>query len=355
MGQGESLPSSSSFPAEKSSLVYQTFQKYGLGEVKTHVLQDTGRNKTLPIKIYYPVLPLTSESTEKFPVIVFSHGSFASKDDYRVLSAYFASHGYIVIHPSHEDSILLSVSSWSGLSSTYDHLVGSSKHPRLKGMNRIWSRILNPKTWESRIQDIGLILDFISSKHIERESSLPAALTRHIDTENISMAGHSFGAHIAMVFAGALLRLNGELKSFRDQRVRAALLLSPPSSASMGMDVDTSFAHISCPIMVITGSLDQFGYDPRLPFEKCPPSPSPSFIDKYLVDVKGMDHDFGGISNYFTRFIGFINNPFHVALVQTSGLAFIDCHCKQEKRARDYLSSDALVQLGDGFVSFKTR
>jgi dienelactone hydrolase len=43
------------------------------------------RNKTIPIKIYYP------SAAGQFPVIIFSHGAWASKDAYSSLGEYWAS------------------------------------------------------------------------------------------------------------------------------------------------------------------------------------------------------------------------------------------------------------------------
>ena len=60
------------------------------------VLHDAARNKDLPLKIYYP------EGAGPFPVIVFSHGLYASKDTYWALAQYWASYGYACIHPSHD-------------------------------------------------------------------------------------------------------------------------------------------------------------------------------------------------------------------------------------------------------------
>src|ERR1700721_4394514 len=63
------------------------------------VLHDPARNKNIPIKIYYPA------ALGRFPVIIFSHGAMASKDAYSGLGQYWASYGYVSIHPSHADSV----------------------------------------------------------------------------------------------------------------------------------------------------------------------------------------------------------------------------------------------------------
>ena len=72
---------------------------YRVLTVERLVLHDAARNKDLPLKIYYPDAP------GPFPVIIFSHGALASKDCYSELGQYWASFGYVSIHPSHGDSI----------------------------------------------------------------------------------------------------------------------------------------------------------------------------------------------------------------------------------------------------------
>ncbi len=63
------------------------------------VLQDAARNKEIPLRVYYP------DGPGPFPVIIFSHGALASKDCYSELGKYWASFGYVSIHPSHNDSV----------------------------------------------------------------------------------------------------------------------------------------------------------------------------------------------------------------------------------------------------------
>ena len=72
---------------------------YKVLTVENIVLHDAARNKNIPIKIYYPA------ALGRFPVIIFSHGALASKDSYSGLGEYWASYGYVSIHPSHSDSV----------------------------------------------------------------------------------------------------------------------------------------------------------------------------------------------------------------------------------------------------------
>lgn len=47
------------------------------------------------------------EEKGEYPVIIWSHGMYGSKDNYQPLVEYWTRHGYVVIQPSHSDSISL--------------------------------------------------------------------------------------------------------------------------------------------------------------------------------------------------------------------------------------------------------
>ena len=44
---------------------------------------------------------------KRLPIILFSHGAQYSKDDYLPLTEFWASHGYVVIQPTHIESLSL--------------------------------------------------------------------------------------------------------------------------------------------------------------------------------------------------------------------------------------------------------
>ena len=78
---------------------HPTLGPYKVLTLENIVLHDAVRNKNIPIKIYYPA------AGGRCPVIIFSHGGLASKDSYAGLGQYWASYGYVSIHPSHADSV----------------------------------------------------------------------------------------------------------------------------------------------------------------------------------------------------------------------------------------------------------
>src|SRR5450759_4034355 len=72
---------------------------------KQIVLHDDARQKDLEITVRYPQTDLSS--TERFPLVIFSHGAGGSRDAFADLTTHWASHGYVVILPTHADSIEL--------------------------------------------------------------------------------------------------------------------------------------------------------------------------------------------------------------------------------------------------------
>src|SRR5690242_13837978 len=60
---------------------------------------DGARDRKLPVKIYYP-----KSGTAPHPIILFSHGLGASREDYGYLARFLASHGYIQLHLQHAGS-----------------------------------------------------------------------------------------------------------------------------------------------------------------------------------------------------------------------------------------------------------
>src|SRR5262252_4243814 len=70
-------------------------------ETIDHTLHDAKRNKDLPIRIVVP------KTGGPFPVIVFSHGAGGSGQNYFPLTHHWVTHGYVVIQPTHNDSIAL--------------------------------------------------------------------------------------------------------------------------------------------------------------------------------------------------------------------------------------------------------
>jgi predicted dienelactone hydrolase len=62
-------------------------------------LKDMARKKDLTCKVYYP------KTGGPYPVILFSHGFGGNQDGFGPIGKHWASHGYVVIHPTHADGL----------------------------------------------------------------------------------------------------------------------------------------------------------------------------------------------------------------------------------------------------------
>jgi len=88
-------------PAPESAASKQEPGPFRVQTVTKLVLRDEKRQKDLPLRVSHP------DGRGPFPIIVWSHGMFGSKDGYLPLTEFWTGHGYIVIQPTHTDSLAL--------------------------------------------------------------------------------------------------------------------------------------------------------------------------------------------------------------------------------------------------------
>jgi predicted dienelactone hydrolase len=271
------------------------------------VLHDSARNKDLPLKIYYPDAP------GPFPVIVFSHGAFASKESYWALGRYWASHGYVSIHPSHADSV---------------------QDGGYRGTLR--QAISDPDAWRNRPRDVSFVIDSLSQ--IEK---LAPALKGRLDRTRIGVGGHSFGAYTAVAIGGATVSMPGVRtpQSFADKRVRAIVVLSPQGEGEMGL-TSQSWPYIRVAMLAMYGSRD-FGTQRRTPTWRSQPFYGAPPGDKYDVELEGATH-FTFVGPLRRR--GFETKLFKCVKLETT--AFWDTYLKDDEAAREFLAYDGLSLFG---------
>jgi dienelactone hydrolase len=318
---------------------------YAVG-IADNLTLTTASKRQMPLKIYYP------ESQGVFPVIIFSHGAGASKDSAEALGRFWASHGYISIHPTHADSLALRNDD--------------------AGLWEVVSTMLKDSNgWVERAKDISLIID-----SLDNLAKQAPQLQGKMDRKRIGVGGHSYGAYTAQLIGGATIDIPGGAKhqSFASPQVKAILLLSPQGRGQQGL-TDSSWNQMNKPMMVMTGSKDQGaqgkGTDwKREPFDFAPPG------NKYLVFIKNADHfsftgrqaGEGGLGLRDSRlrrgrFRDRLNNSSDTVnnrepifdYVKIASLAFWDAYLKDENSARIYLESDNLAKYSKGNVTLSTK
>lgn len=295
---------------------------YSVVEIDVIKLRDSARYKEIPIKVYYP------KAKGKFPVIIFSHGAGGSMKGYQYLGKYWASHGYISIHPTHygSDTSILKM--------------GDRKH-NLKALKKCAN---DPKIWKSRPKDISFIID--SFDRIQRERP---ELKDKMDPSNIGVAGHSYGAYTAMAVAGMRIDMPGARDvSFKDDRARAFIALSPQGTGQMGIH-DSSWIKITDPVMIISGSQDRgmAGQSPSWRLEAYKNLP---IGNKFCVFIEGADHmSFAG-SLPTGKDYSIIED--YVEIVTN---AFWDNYLKHNYKARKYLESGEITKETGGKVKIEFK
>lgn len=205
------------------------------------------------------------------PVIVFSHGMTLTMDDYVPLARFWASHGFVVVQPTHLDSLAL-----------------APDDPR------------NPLIWRIRTDDLTHVLDRLDAV----EAAVPG-LAGRIDRDRIAVAGHSWGAQTASTLAGArVVDAEGTPgQSMADPRVSAAVLLCLPGIGGADLSplaaqyfpfMNPDFAELKTPSLIVAGDADQSPLTVRGP---------DWFTDGYrlspgatdLLTLFGAEHGLGGI------------------------------------------------------------
>ena len=279
-------------------------------------LHDTARNKNIPIKVYYP------GGVGPFPVIIFSHGALASKNSYSALGEFWASNGYVCIHPSHADSVADS---------------------GFRGSLR--EAISDPRGWENRPEDVSFIIDSLA--HVE---TFAPQLKGKLDLRHIGVGGHSFGAYTAGLIAGTTIQLPGKSQpqGFADKRVSAVVMLSPQGEGIMGLTAH-SWDTLHLPMLLMYGSRDfgPFGQEPvwrSEAYEKAPPG------NKYKVELEGGTH-----MGFAAPFSGGVHRVevFQCAKLET--LAFWDAYLKQDTKARQYVESHGLQAYSGDTARFANK
>lgn len=180
----------------------------GFQMVPELVLSDKRRDITLKLRIYYPTI-ISSKSP--IPIIIFSPIAFSTAEDYQHVLKQLACCGYLCIYPLHHDSNL------SRLENT------------IKGIGNAWANQMKKHfktshSWQRRAQEISFIMSSIGMI----ESKVPE-LNGCIDSQRISVAGHSLGSYAALLLAGATIRVTDKEEGditlrLRDHRVKVFIL-----------------------------------------------------------------------------------------------------------------------------------
>jgi predicted alpha/beta-hydrolase family hydrolase len=242
--------------------------------------------------------PITGD---ELPIILLSHGhghsnNLSSLNGYAPVANFWASHGFVVIQPTHLSSKSLSVGPEAGSDA--------------------------PFFWRSRVEDMKLILDELYTIEV----AFPQIQGR-LDHSRVVAVGHAMGGHTVSMLLGARLidPEDGSEVDLIDTRVKAGVLLAAPGDGRGGEGLeeavrntflkDHSHAEMTTPALVIVGDSDTSQLSTRGP-EYHADAYYNSKGPKSLLTVTGGKHALGGVSGYDAAEAADDESPERLAMVQ---------------------------------------
>ena len=246
---------------------------------------------------------------DELPIILLSHGrgrsnNLSSLNGYGPVANFWASHGFVVIQPTHLSSKSLNL----GPDTSSDA----------------------PFFWRSRVEDMKLVLDELYTIEV----AFPQIQGR-LDHSRVVAVGHCMGGHTASMLLGARMidPEDGTEVDLIEPRVKAGVLLAAPGDGRGGEGLgeklrDTflkyhSHAEMTTPALVVIGDSDnephQISRGPEYHADAYYSSKGP----KSLLTVTGGKHSLGGIAGYDTAEAVDDESPERLAMIQRLTWAYL--------------------------------
>lgn len=301
---------------------------------KELTLHDAKRDVDVPVRVRYP-----RDVKSPVPLIIFSHGMGGSNNAFSSLTDHWASYGYVVILPTHADSLL-------------------RQKPEDRG-----ELLHDPKAYRFRVDPAGRVADvrtiLDSLDEIESQVAALHLPDGHgvIDRDHVAMSGHSAGALTTQMEIGVRIRTvdTPRLHDAGDARFDCAIVISGQGLTTRMLD-RTSWSEVKKPMLVITGSNDTTPASDETPESRRHPYEYASPGDKFLLFIEGATHSsYQGNDRQSRAARRLLKEPHDTDLklignaVSSQTLAFLDVYLKNDPAAREFLSSDAVAKM-DGKV-----
>lgn len=250
---------------------------YEVGVVDRMDLVDKDRSRTIPTRAYFPTKP------GRYPVIIFSHGFGGSLVAFANNSRVWASHGYVVLHPTHADSIGVPDPSAPAAEAATIRAYLQSRGAIDPALNAAFVKVLdNPFYLTSRLADVA----FLQRALRRPADGLDPAVLQRADMMRTGMSGHSFGAYTTLAIGGA--KVSPPLPITMPTGFLGVMPISGQGPGRMGLN-DGSFSGMTLPMMAITGTRD-FGAAGETPPWRLKPYDLSPAGRKFAVVVDGFTH-----------------------------------------------------------------
>jgi dienelactone hydrolase len=268
---------------------------------------DAARQRGVPVRVRLP------ETSERVPVILFSHGLGGSIAGGAEWGEQWASHGLAVVHVQHPGS---DESLWKG-----------------KPAGERWAGLRSGADltqFLARIADIRFVVDELARRPIAPRLRL----------DRLGMSGHSFGAITTLYLGGQKPAVPTSVELV-EPRFAAFLAFSPQAAGADPIDGFTGFTR---PALLVTGTLDGrpypgYGATPAqrlIPFESMPGSGN-----KFLLVVDQADHLFFNGTRGLRDFLAIGREGIDFGAIEARGYALVKAVSTAYWRA--YLRNDEVA------------
>ncbi|MCG6135101.1 MAG: alpha/beta hydrolase [Nostoc sp. LLA-1] len=217
---------------------------------QTLTFQDSQRNRRIPVDIYW------SQQNTQAPLVVLSHGLGANRQFFSYLASHLASHGITVAaieHPGSNSTAINKVSSQVNL-----------------------AQLLPAREFVDRPQDVSFLLN-----ELEKLNTQAGQLQGKLNTEKVTVIGHSLGGHTALALVGgeidlkplqefcktslsfgespgdwlqcAAASLQDSKPQVKDERVKSAIALNPLVGRLFG---NNGLSKVTKPVLIVSSTED---------------------------------------------------------------------------------------------------
>lgn len=161
-------------------------------------------------------------------LVVFSHGALADPQFYRPLLSHWASHGFVVVAPIHDDSVI------------ERGLLARRDDPRTGTSWEIKRLLGDANAWQQRA--------IMCSDILNATETISRLVGCRIVSDRAVIAGHDYGAYCAQLMLGMTADSDDGGLDMPDKRYTAAIALSPQGTGIMGL-TEKSWAKVERPMM----------------------------------------------------------------------------------------------------------
>lgn len=314
---------------------YQT-NSYSVKVMDGVSVTSTVTGRQVPLLIRYP-----TDAPGKRGVVLVSHGGGYNESGHKTSAEWgntLAAHGFVAIHMAHVDLK-------GGGEGKILCMLGSVPESECLPSDRDTEERPFLDTAVARPYDAKAVLDDLPrlAARLEDEGV-------QLDASRVAAAGWSAGSQIGLVLAGAARQLTPSVPDFTitDDRIKASIALSPQGPDHSGY-TQTSFAAITGPVLVMTGTNDQKDGVPdltgavrRQAYDLLSGGTGAHYMLYSTLPVGTGAHgsyNLGDVSSSDPRLV-----QLSEALSMTA-LAFLDAYLLDREEARAWLRTDAPRQL----------